>query len=280
VGAVSLEDRRQDWFDDQQEELLTTLCSHAAAILHHARLHRDTDRSLEEATRRLVLTEKAAALGRFASGVAHQLNNALSVITTSMTNLRRHPDRLERYLDRIDVAARDAAMVIKNLRALAANRPLETAPLDLNELVDSALTAARGTTPVPEVAVQTTFDQHLPAIPGNRNSLSQVLHNLIDNAFLALPEGGSIRLRTCYEPEGPWAMVQIEDDGAGIPPQEKARIFDPFYTTRPEGGGMGLGLSICHQIIEQHRGEIDVKSRPGETVFTVRLPVVPGETRG
>ena len=121
------------------------------------------------------------------------------------------------------------------------------------------------------IQVEREYCTDMPRVPAYGSELNQVWTNLLDNAVDAMDGSGRIVIRTRVE-RG-WAVVEVEDDGPGIPEAIQARIFDPFFTTKPPGKGTGLGLSTTYSIItEKHRGQIEVESRPGFTRFTVRLP--------
>jgi signal transduction histidine kinase len=126
------------------------------------------------------------------------------------------------------------------------------------------------------VRVERNFAGNLPKIPANGSELNQIWTNLIDNAIAAMAqvpnEEKSIHIRTVLEPEA--VLVEFADSGAGIPPEIQGRIFDPFFTTKPVGEGTGLGLDIVQRIIRTHQGSIRLESRPGRTLFQVRLPLV------
>ncbi len=115
------------------------------------------------------------------------------------------------------------------------------------------------------------YEPDLPRIPGLIGELNQVWTNLLDNAVDAIEDGGTIDIETLTE--GDWVLVRITDDGTGIPEEAQPRIFEPFFTTKTVGEGTGLGLDVVQRIVEQHGGEIAFTSEPGETTFTVRLPV-------
>jgi signal transduction histidine kinase len=122
------------------------------------------------------------------------------------------------------------------------------------------------------ITVVKDFDESLPAIPAHPAELNQVWTNLIDNAIYAMPDGGTLTVRTSQE-DG-WVLVEICDTGVGIPEEMQQKIFEPFFTTKPVGEGTGLGLDISYRVIAQrHGGDLRVKSRPGDTRFQVRLPL-------
>jgi signal transduction histidine kinase len=116
------------------------------------------------------------------------------------------------------------------------------------------------------------YDESLPMIPAHPAELNQVWTNLIDNAIHAMPDGGTLTIRTSQD-DG-WVLVEICDTGIGIPEEMQQKIFEPFFTTKPVGEGTGLGLDICYRVITQrHGGDLRVKSHPGDTRFQVRLPL-------
>jgi len=122
------------------------------------------------------------------------------------------------------------------------------------------------------ITVVKDFDESLPAIPAHPAELNQVWTNLIDNAIYAMPDGGTLTVRTSRE-DG-WVLIEICDTGVGIPEEMQQKIFEPFFTTKPVGEGTGLGLDISYRVIAQrHGGDLRVKSRPGDTRFQVRLPL-------
>jgi signal transduction histidine kinase len=122
------------------------------------------------------------------------------------------------------------------------------------------------------IDVTRAYADEIPRIQGYGSELNQVWTHLIDNAITALGDEGELELKA-YQ-EGEWVVVQVADNGPGIPPEAQGKIFDPFFTTKPPGEGTGLGLNLCHGIVvEKHRGQISVDSRPGKTCFTVKLPI-------
>jgi signal transduction histidine kinase len=121
------------------------------------------------------------------------------------------------------------------------------------------------------VKVETHFDVALPAIQAYGSELNQVWTALIENAIDAMPQGGTIRLKTRLQ--GQMAMVEVWDSGQGIAAELQSRIFEPFFTTKAPGSGLGLGLDTAHRIVTRHSGFIRVESKPGATCFQVRLPV-------
>jgi signal transduction histidine kinase len=129
-----------------------------------------------------------------------------------------------------------------------------------------------------DAVLEREYAEDLPEIWANAGELNQVWTNLIENAIDAVDGGGNIKVRTARENDG--VLVEVIDDGPGIPEEVRSRIFDPFFTTKEIGEGTGLGLDIVRRIVASHCGELTFHSEPGETRFTVRLPVNPTQNGG
>jgi signal transduction histidine kinase len=145
-------------------------------------------------------------------------------------------------------------------------------PVDIHRGLDNTLRVLNHKLKAIEVSRE--YDGALPHLLGRGGELNQVWTNLIDNAIDAMHGQGRLRLITRREND--YAMIEINDNGTGIPPEVQPRLFEPFFTTKPVGQGTGLGLDVSYRIIQQHQGSIEVQSRPGETRFIVRLPVGDG----
>ena len=225
-------------------------------------------------------SQKLAELGRLAAGVVHELNNPLTAVAAYSENLVEKlslaggdPGDVAK-LRRIREAAQRLQRLSRDLMAFA--RP----PTDQRELVDLAALleeAAVMCEPALRAAgarVERSLEP-VPAIWGQRGSLTQVFVNLITNAAQALPEGGGVvRLESALD--GAHVAARVRDDGRGMPPEVKRRVFEPFFTTKKDGDGTGLGLPIVQGIVSRHGGAISVESKAGEgTAFTVLLPLAP-----
>jgi signal transduction histidine kinase len=143
--------------------------------------------------------------------------------------------------------------------------------VDLREGLDSTLVMLGHKIKKKAVTLERAYLPELPKVEAFAGELNQVWTNLADNAIDAMSEGGVLRIETARE--GETALVRFIDNGVGIPPELQSRIFDAFFTTKPIGEGSGLGLDIVQRIVSQHGGRVDLESRPGRTVFTVRLPI-------
>ena len=144
-------------------------------------------------------------------------------------------------------------------------------PIDLAQGLQDTLAMLRSKAREKSLNVELDVQPNLPTVTGSGGELNQVWLNLIDNALAASPEGGTVRVEARGDPD--WVVVRVTDQGAGVPKSIKDRIFDPFFTTKPPGQGTGQGLDIARRLVRQHGGEIDLRSEPGRTEFSVRLPL-------
>jgi two-component system NtrC family sensor kinase len=212
--------------------------------------------------RRLAQSEKMSSLGQMISGTAHELNNPLSSVlgyVQLVQNAEGLDDKTSRRLGLVKREAERCQRIVQNLLAFARHRPPEHRRLSLNEVIQSVTSLIGYQLRTSGVTVDERLDPQLPSIEGDAHQLQQVFVNLLTNAMHAIhdsADGGSILLRTAVAATGE-VVVEIHDDGPGIPAADRSRIFDPFFTTKGEGKGTGLGLAIVYGIIESHGGTIE-----------------------
>jgi two-component system sensor histidine kinase HydH len=229
---------------------------------------------LEEKVRR---SEKLAAIGKLAAGISHEIRNPLSSIRGFAQFLRHalkdkpqereYTEVMIKEMDRIN-------RVVSDLLSFAGHDVVEPAPTDVTELVEHVIRLVEPETQEKKVEIHSSVVSGLDEIPLDAYKITQVLLNLILNA-LQFNNEGNIRVTAELDEENSQLIFQVEDDGPGIPPENKEKVFDPFFTTREKG--TGLGLAIVHKIVESHRGEIWVDSPlPGKNEgcrFTIAIPV-------
>jgi PAS domain S-box-containing protein len=221
--------------------------------------------------------DKLAALGTLAAGVAHEVKNPLQALSVNLHLLVQELEApqpsggdIATYVDVLRSEIQRIHRIVENFLRFSKPSIPEVKPLDLNALVERVLSLVAFEAADRGVTIATEFDPRLESIPGDEGQLAQVVLNLVINALQAMPSGGSLGLMT--RRLSGWAELTVKDTGEGIPPEMSLQIFDPYFTTRP--GGVGLGLAIAHRIIEGHNGTIDVESKAGEgTLIIVRLPV-------
>jgi len=223
----------------------------------------------------LMQSEKLAAVGQLAAGVAHEINNPLTAIIANAQILHRElpsNDDLQESVDLIARAGARAAQVVRNLLDFARKEEYRLGLTDLNETVERALELIQHELLARGVNLKFEPDLDLPSILASQDHLQSVWLNLLLNAMDSMDNSpGEIKVNT--QQVGDEIQVSVADSGKGILPENMTRIFEPFYTTKAPGRGTGLGLSVSHRIVKQHGGHIRVESQVGlGSKFTVILP--------
>jgi signal transduction histidine kinase len=261
--------------------------------------------ALQSTQRQLLQSEKMAAVGQLAAGVAHEINNPLGYVTANLNQLREYQSSLRDYLtlvqetgldlggelaerrDALDIdyilgdipqlmdeTAEGLSRVIKivaDLKGFSRQDDGVPEPCDLHDLIESTINVVWN-----ELKYHITLERRfgeLPPVVCHGNQVSQVIMNLLVNAGHAIEQQGTITVRTGGDEALAW--VEVADTGQGIAPDDLERVFAPFYTTKPAGMGTGLGLSVSREIVEKHGGALTVTSEPGEgATFRMTLPLV------
>lgn len=294
IGLMDIESSAQNAFAQNDFMALESLAGILSSVLSNAdkyqRLQENIDqlrhvqRELQarieaqlEAERKLIQAEKLAAVGEMAAGIAHELNNPLTTVAgfTELV-LEELPDGAPNKPD-LEMVLREARRARDVVRRLLdfSRRSDERTRVDLNQLVDDALTLMKHLFHTSGVKIEVRLGKNLPWVSVDRNQIKQVFLNLFHNALQAMPSGGALRIETCVREreDRKWVVAVVADTGSGIPKALKERIFEPFFTTRSGEGGTGLGLSVTYGIVSAHGGLIEVDSQPGQgACFTVWLP--------
>jgi PAS domain S-box-containing protein len=239
---------------------------------------------------RLITSGRLAAVGELAAGIAYEIASPVTSVRSNLVELRQHwqafadaaekaPDALafetligegEELIEESVEGVDRVASIVSDVGAFSDAGRGRSQRVDLNEILDHAVGVAVLSF---SVAVERCYAE-LPPVCCDPHQIKQVFLNLLLNALQAVGDHGNIRLVT--QARGGWAEVRVEDNGPGIPADVIDRVFDPFFTTRPTGEGLGLGLAQCYQTVRHHGGEISVTSKPGlGAVFEVRLPAAP-----
>ena len=224
--------------------------------------------------------ETIAALGSLLAGVAHELNNPLSVVTGQSLMLEEaasEDEKLSNRARRIRQAAERCSRIVRTFLAMARSRSPERGPIDLNAIVESALDLASYSLKSSGVDLTVDLAADLPKVVADGDQLHHVVSNLVVNAEHAMREvDGSrqLHVETALDEENNCVNMRVADSGPGIPEEIAKRIFEPFYTTKSEVMGTGIGLSLCRDIVSNHGGEIKfADNAPRGTVFTVSIPL-------
>jgi len=235
---------------------------------------------IEALKQQLNRAQTLTALGELVGTTTHEFNNVLMTIINYAKIGLRHKDNAnrEKCFEKILTAANRAAKITNGVLGMARNRSAGQEPTDLVQLVEDTLVLLEREMNKYRITLEKRFQPVPPAVV-NANQIQQVLLNMLINARQAMPGGGRMLLKLSHDPESDTVDLVIRDYGCGIPADKLPHIFDPFYTTKkgPDAsgkGGTGLGLSMCREIIEAHRGRIRVESTMGKgTAFTLKLPV-------
>ncbi len=247
-------------------------------FFYDLRQKRRMERELDKTRMQLLQAEKMASIGKLAAGVAHQLNNPLAGITLYANLLAEEydlPPEAHQDLKRILDNAQRCRDTIKELLQFARQTKREMRPTDLNQALSRTMFLLENQSQFQNVQVKLDLDPDLPRVPADIQQLNHVFMNIILNAAEAMEGRGRIEVRTRKFPGGRGVLVEISDTGPGIPPEVLPHVFEPFYTTKEEGEGTGLGLSVAFGIVQNHHGSIEVFSPPGQgTMFVIKLPSI------
>ncbi len=246
----------------------------AALEVHHAELERrvaERTDALRASQARVIQQEKMAAFGLLAAGIAHEVGNPLAALSALVQMLqRRGPDPYT--CEKLELADRQLGRIQRTIRELIDfSRPASNAVthVDPAEVVDEALGIAKYYQRTKQREITTAIDPEIPPVHAVRDHLTQVALNLVFNAVDATGAGGRIHLEV--RAEGGWVELSVEDDGRGISVADRCRLFQPFFTTKPQG--TGLGLFVCRQIVEELGGTLSYRTELGlGSTFTVRIP--------
>ena len=229
----------------------------------------------------MIQSEKLASLGQLASGMAHEIHNPLTIISGEaqlfLARFQGQNERVDAMLKSIVEECQRAADITRRILRFAKPAPVvsrlsELVPVDLGSILEDSLTLARYQVKMERVECKLELPEGLPKVRGNQNQLQEVFLNLILNACQAMGEKGGTLTLSGASTNGRQVELAVSDTGPGIPSNKLKKIFDPFYTTKQ--AGTGLGLFVCQRIVQSHGGIIEVMSTEGRgTRFTIRLPL-------
>jgi two-component system NtrC family sensor kinase len=233
---------------------------------------------------RLLHQDKMITLGRLVASVVHEINNPLAGILNYLrlmikvlgrgTLNQENLEKFQRYLNLVESETSRCSRIVSNLLAFSRKSETEFKKIDLQQLLQKCMMLSQHKLDLQDIQVRINLDSSMPNVWGDFNQIQQCLINLIFNAIDAMPSGGTLSIMCSHDKNRNMVEITVKDTGRGIAKEDLPRIFDPFYTTKMEGEGLGLGLATVQGIIERHKGMIHVDSEMGKgTAFVIRLPV-------
>lgn len=248
-------------------------------------------RVLKENLAQLVYEDKLVALGKMVASVAHEINNPISsIINFTMLvseTLREGPpdpaqmEKLVKYLDLSQREAQRCGKIVSNLLSFARQQPMEPKIIDLCEIMERVINLLAHTMELSKITLDWKCQEATLYLRADYNQIEQCLLNLVFNAIESMPDGGRLTISAGLNPAGERIWCQITDQGAGISSRDLPHIYEPFFTTKSESSGVGMGLSMVYGIIREHKGEIAVDTAEGRgTTFEITLPAAQNKPAG
>ncbi len=243
----------------------------------------ERDEKLKRQTQQqLMRSEKLAALGRMAAGVAHEINNPLTgILTYSHLLLKRFTEKgqIREDLEVIVNETTRCREIVKNLLDFSRESIPQKVPTDINRVVEETISIIENQVYFEKIAIEKALKENLPRIMIDAGQLKQVLINLSLNAAEAMPAGGTLVFETQISADNKNEIIKVIDTGCGIPEEDINKIFDPCFTTKDKSKGTGLGLAVSYGIIQRHNGKVSVETRIGSgTTFTIEFPIESRDT--
>ncbi len=287
VGVMVVSSHSMFKFSDYHVKLLTSIGNQIGVAVENANLYEDLKCAYEElktAQEQVVRTEKLASLGKLSATIAHEINNPLAAVLTYiklmmklMVREKFTPSKMEdvsRYLKTMETETARCGEIVKNLLAFSRQSTITIEPQDVEEIIDKTLMLINHDLEMKDIRLSKKIEPDLPKIECDFRQIEQAFLNLMSNASEAMPEGGTLTVTVGRSKKNGFVDIEFSDTGCGIPKKNLLKIFEPFYTTKEEGQGVGLGLSVVFGIITRHKGIIKVESKQGKgSVFKIRLPV-------
>lgn len=258
---------------DEQVEALVAFSNQAGMAVENASMYERLKKSSRKLEEQLLQSSKLAALGQLSAGIAHELRNPLTSIKVLINSISARIEPRGSVKEDIDVIESEIERmngIIKQFLDFSRPAELSLSRININSILKDTLKLITYELEEQDISVSKMFGDNLPQIEADKEQLKQVFLNVILNSIQAMPEGGKITIKTSCE-DG-YINISIKDTGKGIPDNVRHRLFEPFFTTRPEG--LGLGLCIMKRIIDNHKGDIKIDSEFGKwTMVIVKLPV-------
>jgi PAS domain S-box-containing protein len=274
IGVLNLFLKEHRQRSDRVVEFLHTISTVIGGVIHRKRAEKEKEKFQAQ----IIQSSKMAAVGQLAAGVAHELNNPLTIIMGNAQFLMNNsacdaPTR--EIMSEIESASQRCKKIIADLLNFSRMKELQFNLVDINQLVDHVLHLVEYQSDYKNIAVQKSYAAALPQIMVSASHIEQVFLNIVLNAAQAMRNGGSLTITTALSADNKYVNVMFADSGEGVSQEKLSKIFEPFFTTKPKG--TGLGLAVSYSIVRQHGGDIKVSSKgAGQgTTFTISFPLKP-----
>jgi PAS domain S-box-containing protein len=234
--------------------------------------------------KQMARTEKMASIGQLAAGVAHEINNPLSVISCYSNLIEKSgdaTDQIREDLEKVKKHTLNCKRIVDSLLNFARVSETHRREADVHAGLESVLAIIEKQVGKRQIEIQRSYASSLPPVSIDEDKMAQVYMNILLNAVQAIDDQGTVSITTAYDPQSDTVRIAFADTGTGIASAHIDKIFDPFYTTKKDEEGTGLGLSVSYGIVHEHEGDIRVESQPGRgSVFTIMLPTANNDDPG
>ena len=272
IGLIRIYLPQRREFSDDELDFIITVAEQCACIIERVQLMENQQAQFDHLATQM---EKMSSLGRMAAGIAHEINNPLAGILLYSSNMSKKVPQggpLEEGLNIIIKETQRCKTIIQGLLEFARDREPQKVPADINAIMETALGILDNEFRLRHVGLELQLAENMVKTLLDENQIEQVFINLLLNAIHAVEENGRVTIQTAVDSENNKVQVEITDNGCGIAADDIEKIFEPFYSTRAKG--TGLGLAVSYGIVKNHQGDIRVYSVPGETTrFTIELPI-------
>ena len=273
VGIIRIFFSDQRKFSDEHLNFLVAVAEQCSLAIDKARLIEEQQYRYQHLATH---TEKMSSLGRMAAGIAHEINNPLGGILLYGTNLIKKVPKEGPLHEGLEVIINETMRckhIIQDLLEFSRDRPPSKTMSNINAIIEKVLSILENEFRLKHLSIHKDFSDEMPDILVDSSQLQQVFVNILINAVEAMEDRGTITLKTSVGPDHEKVTVEMTDTGSGIAPENVGRIFEPFFSTKSKG--TGLGLAVSYGIVRNHQGDIRVNSQPGHgTCFTVEFPIL------